>query len=61
VRYCHLTGGDSTLDFHPTAIEYILTNHVAPATGVCLFEGSTGLFGDGFERGNTASWSASVP
>jgi len=63
MSYCHLTGCGSTLDFHPTVIDNILTNNVAPATGVCLFASSASddLFDDGFERGSTSSWSSSVP
>jgi len=61
MSYCHLTGCGSTLDFHPTAISNILNNFVAPATGVCLFGLSADLFSNGFERGNTSSWTSSVP
>jgi len=61
MSYCHITGCGSTLDFHPRAIDNILSNHVVPATGVCLFGLSAELFGNGFERGNTSSWSSTTP
>jgi hypothetical protein len=61
MSYCHITGCGSTLDFHPRATDNILSNYVAPATGVCLFEASDGLFTDGFERGSTSSWSITAP
>jgi hypothetical protein len=62
MSYCHITGCGSTLDFHPTAISHILSNHIAPATGVCLFEAATldGIFTDGFEGGGTGAWSGSL-
>ncbi len=55
MSYCHLTGCGSTLEFHPTVINRILTNYVNPATGVCIFEASSPgtVFDDGFEAGGT--------
>ena len=63
MSYCHLTGCGSTLDFHPTTINHILNNYVAPATGVCIFEATPAgsLFDDDFEAGNTGAWSGSSP
>jgi hypothetical protein len=63
MSYCHLTGCGSTLDFHPTVISRILTYNVNPATGVCIFEGSsTGMvFDDGFEAGGLGAWSSVSP
>jgi hypothetical protein len=63
MSYCHITGCGSTLDFHPTVINYILGNHVAPATGVCIFESAPAgeIFSDGFDGGGTGAWSRSVP
>jgi len=62
MSYCHITGCGSTLDFHPTVINNILTNHVGPATGVCIFEDSSSapgsLFDDGFESGGFNEWSS---
>lgn len=61
MSYCHLAGCGSTLDFHPTVINRILTSHVSPATGVCIFEATSSdtLFNDGFENGGTGAWSSS--
>lgn len=62
MSYCHLTGCGSTLDFHPTVINRILTNHVNPATGVCIFEATQSgddIFADSFENG-TGPWSLVV-
>lgn len=61
MSYCHITGCGSTLDFHPTAVNHILNNYVAPATGVCIFEAaaSDGIFTDDFEGGGIGAWSSS--
>ncbi len=62
MSYCHITGCGSTLDFHPSAVNLILTNHVNPATGVCIFEASGGgnqIFSDGFSSGGFDAWSES--
>ncbi len=61
MSYCHITGCGSTLDFHPTVINRILTNYVNPATGVCIFEATSTemLFDDGFEAGGLGAWSSS--
>lgn len=63
MSYCHLIGCGSTLDFHPTVINYILGDHVAPATGVCIFESAPPgeIFSDGFDGGGTGAWNRSVP
>ena len=62
MSYCHITGCGSTLDFHPTVVNNILTNHVGPATGVCIFEDSSStpgsLFDDDFESGGFDEWSS---
>ena len=60
MSYCHLTGCGSTLDFHPTVINRILTSNVNPATGVCIFEATSSemVFDDGFEAGGLGSWSS---
>jgi hypothetical protein len=60
MSYCHIAGCGSTLDFHPTVINRILSYHVNPATGVCIFEASSSnmVFGDGFENGGLGAWSA---
>jgi hypothetical protein len=60
MSYCHLAGCGSTLDFHPTVINRILTNNVNPATGVCIFEASSSgsVFDDGFEAGGLGEWSS---
>ena len=62
MSYCHITGCGSTLDFHPTVVNRIVTYNVNPATGVCIFEASQSgdyVFTDGFEGGGLGSWSAS--
>jgi hypothetical protein len=61
MSYCHLIGCGSTLDFHPTVIGNILSNHVAPATGVCIFDSAPAgeIFSDGFDDGGTGAWSSS--
>jgi len=61
MSYCHLIGCGSTLDFHPTVIGNILSNHVAPAAGVCIFESAPAgeIFSDGFDGGGTGAWSSS--
>ena len=62
MSYCHITGCGSTLDFHPTVVNRIVTYHVNPATGVCIFEANQGgdnVFQDGFEGGGLGSWSSS--
>jgi hypothetical protein len=61
MSYCHLIGCGTTLDFHPTVISYILNNHVAQATGVCIFASGppADIFTDGFEGGGTGAWSSS--
>ena len=63
MSYCHITGCSSTLDFHPTVINYILTNHVGPATGVCVFPATSAdeIFTDGLESGGTGTWSSTIP
>jgi len=63
MSYCHLTGCGSTLDFHPTVINYILGNYVAPATGVCIFPATSAdqIFTDGLESGGTGGWSSTTP
>jgi hypothetical protein len=64
MSYCHLNGcGSNRLEFHSRVIDNILANHVGPATGVCIFEGSSldDIFTDGFEGGGTGSWSGSTP
>lgn len=60
MSYCHLVGCGSTLNFHPTVINRILENYVAPATGVCIFaENDTphDIFIDDFENGSLGRWS----
>jgi len=63
MSYCHITGCGSTLDFHPTVINYILANYVGPATGVCIFPATSvdDIFTDGLESGGTRDWSSTVP
>ena len=63
MSYCHLIGCGTTLDFHPTVIGYVLNNHVAPATGVCIFESAPAgeIFSDGFESDGASAWSNAVP
>jgi hypothetical protein len=63
MSYCHITGCGSTLDFHPTVINYILANYVGPATGVCIFPVTSvdDIFTDGLESGGTQAWSSTVP
>ena len=59
MSYCNLNGcGNNLLEFHTRVIGNIVTNHVAPATGVCLFEAASldGIFTDGFEGGGTGAW-----
>ena len=60
MSYCHITGCGSTLDFHPTVINRILTYNVNPATGVCIFEATSSetVFDDGFEVGGLGAWSS---
>jgi hypothetical protein len=63
MSYCHVTGCGSTLNFHPTVINNILTNHVGPATGVCISPATSAdqIFADGLESGGTGSWSSISP
>jgi hypothetical protein len=63
MSYCHITGCGSTLAFHPTVISYILSYHVAPATGVCIFASGppADIFADGFEGGGTGAWTNLSP
>jgi hypothetical protein len=63
MSYCHITGCGSTLDFHPTVINHILANYVAPATGVCIFPAASAdeIFTDGLESGGTGTWSSTIP
>jgi hypothetical protein len=51
------------MEFHSRVITNILTNHVTPAIGVCIFASGGGepLFDDGFESGGTDAWSATAP
>ena len=62
MSYCHLVGCGSTLDFHPTVVNYISNNFIAPATGVCIFSSGppTDIFADGFDSGGISSWSGST-
>ena len=63
MSYCHVTGCGSTLNFHSTVNNYILTNHVGPATGVCISPATSAdqIFADGLESGGTGFWSSSSP
>jgi hypothetical protein len=64
MSYCHLAGcGNNLLQFHSRVITNILSNYVAPAIGVCIFDAGGGepLFADGFESGDTGGWSATGP
>jgi hypothetical protein len=64
MSYCHIAGcGMNLLQFHTRVITNILSNYVAPAIGVCIFPAGAGepLFADGFESGDTDSWSAAGP
>jgi hypothetical protein len=62
MSYCHLVGCGSTLDFHPTVVNYISNNFIAPATDVCIFSSGppTDIFADGFDSGGISSWSGST-
>ena len=62
--YCHIAGcGSNRMEFHSRVITNILTHHVTPAIGVCIFSSGGGepLFDDGFEAGDTDAWSATAP
>jgi hypothetical protein len=64
MSYCHLRGcGNNLLQFHSRVIDNIVDNHVGPATGLCVFEATSGddLFTDGFEAGGTGAWTSAVP
>jgi len=62
MSYCHVAGcGSNRLQFHSRVIGNILSNHVNPALGVCIFDAVQPLFSDGFESGTTTAWSSTSP
>ena len=62
MSYCHIAGcGSNRLEFHNRVITNIVTNHISPATGICVFDSAEAVFEDGFESGNLSAWSTTVP
>jgi hypothetical protein len=62
MSYCHINGcGSNYLRFHSRVITNILSNHVNPAFGVCIFDAAEPVFSDGFESGDSDRWSSTSP
>ena len=53
--------GSNYLQFHSRVITNILSNHVNPAHGVCIFDAASPVFSDGFESGSSGLWSSTIP